>query len=253
MSADDKLPSVRRWQPHDFGARRPPRPAAPDNHPGRDGRPAARQQPPSETAQAMPKQASPHAEAMAAPPPAPAPPDIQAIFRLPTAEDIEQLHQQSHKEGFEAGYEEGTARARLDAMRLHGLVENLEAALVQVDQQVAEEMLALALEVARLVVRDTLAVRPEAVLAVVREALQELPQRSAVICLHPEDGALVRQALHDLLEHGSHRIIEDGSVERGSCRIDCESGTVDATLATRWQRVMDAMGARAAWSGDTAP
>ncbi|HCX34087.1 MAG TPA: flagellar assembly protein FliH, partial [Rhodocyclaceae bacterium] len=87
---------------------------------------------------------------------------------------IEEIRAQAHKQGYDAGYEEGTARARVEAMRIHTLVENLDQAFAALDQQVADELLALALELAHQVVRESLRVQPDAILAVVHEALAQL-------------------------------------------------------------------------------
>jgi len=168
-------------------------------------------------------------------------------INLPTASQIEELHQQAQQEGYAAGYEEGTARVRMEAAQLHVLFENLGSALAALDQQVAEELLALALEIARQVVRETLAVKPESILTVVREALRQLPQQHATVFVHPEDAVLLRSRLSDQLAHAGQRIQEDTSLERGGCRIESANSQIDGSLATRWRRVLENMGAASAW------
>ena len=171
----------------------------------------------------------------------------QAGARLPTAEDIERIHRDAHKQGYDAGYEEGTARARMEALRLHTLVEQLERALGEFDQQVAEELLALSLEVARQVVRQSIAVRPTVILDVVREALQQLPHQHAAIYLHPEDASLVRSYLGDQLAHAGHRLFEEAGIARGGLRVEAGGSHLDAGVATRWQRVVESMGTAGGW------
>ena len=171
----------------------------------------------------------------------------QAI-KLPTAEDIERIHAQAHKDGYAAGYEEGTARVRMEAMHLDALIENLSTALGTLDQQIAEELLALAVEVARKVVSQTLAIKPDVILATVREALQQLPQPDAVIFLHPEDAALVSHAMGEQLDHTGHRIFDDATLTRGSCRIEVGGSQIDATIETRWRRVVEGLGLKGEWA-----
>lgn len=171
----------------------------------------------------------------------------RAAPRLPTVADVERIHNDAQKQGYAAGYEEGTARARMEALRLHTLVESLDSALAGLDQQVAEQLLALALDVAREVVRQTLQVRPQAILEVVREALQQLPHQHAAIYLHPDDASLVRSYLGDQLTHAGHRILEEPAVARGGARIEAGSSHLDATVETRWRRVNEAIGAAQAW------
>jgi flagellar assembly protein FliH len=173
--------------------------------------------------------------------------------KLPTADDVERIHRDAHKQGYDAGYEEGTARARMEALRLHTLVEQLEAALGEFDQQVAEELFGLSLEIARQVVRQTIAVRPAAILDVVREALTQLPHQHAAIYLNPEDASLVRSHLGDQLAHLGHRILEESSLARGSLRMEAGGSHLDASVESRWKRVIESMGSEAEWIESGAP
>jgi len=158
---------------------------------------------------------------------------------LPTAEEIESMQQDAWKEGYAAGYEEGSARGRLEAAELHQLLQSMHEAFSHLDQEVAEEIQALALEVARQVVRDTLKVQPESVLAVIREALTQVPQQGATVRVNPLDAALVRQYLGEQFSSTSHRLREDDDVLRGGCLIESEGGQIDAQITTRWRRVVE--------------
>ncbi len=166
---------------------------------------------------------------------------------LPTAADVERIHQDAHKQGYDAGYEEGTARARMEALCLHTLVEQLDGALGEFDQQVAGELLRLSLEIARQVVCQTIAARPAVILEVVREALTQLPHQHAVLYLHPEDASLVRSYLGDQLNHLGHRIYEEAAIARGGLRMEAGGSHLDAGVETRWKRVIEGMGASSEW------
>lgn len=167
--------------------------------------------------------------------------EIAPGVRLPTLEEVEQIHQDAHQEGYAAGYEEGVARGRMEAAELHQLVESLDTAMSSLDQEVAESIQTLAIEIARQVIRDTLSARPEIILTVIREALQDLPQQSAVIHLNPEDMQLVQ---HYMQEHpGSieQRTQENPSVMKGGCIIESAGGQIDARVETRWRRVVESL------------
>ena len=166
---------------------------------------------------------------------------------LPTASDVERIHNDAHKQGYAAGYEEGTARVRIEALRLHTLVGQLDAALGEFDQQVTEELLRLSLEIARQVVRQTIAAKPTMILDVVREALTQLPHQHAAIYLHPEDASLVRSYLGDQLTHLGHRILEESALARGGLRMGAGGSHLDASGETRWKRVIEGMGASSEW------
>jgi flagellar assembly protein FliH len=166
---------------------------------------------------------------------------------LPTAEDVERIHHDAHKQGYDAGYEEGTARARMEALRLHTLLEQLDGALGDFDQQVAGQLLDLSLEIARQVVRQTIIARPTVILDVVREALAQLPHQHAAIYLNPEDASLVRSYLGDQLTHLGHRLFEDAQVARGGLRMESGGSHLDASVENRWKRVLEGMGAADNW------
>ncbi len=175
-----------------------------------------------------------------------APPD----FRLPTADEIEQIYEQAHREGHEAGfaegrtegYEEGKALGRAEAERLAELVAALEASFTALDQEVAQEIVTLAIAVARQIVGHAVTADSTAVLHVVREALLQLPQNKVRIHINPEDAAGIREHLGEQLEQGHHHLLEDEAIERGGCRLESAGCEVDATMETRWRRVVEGMG-----------
>jgi flagellar assembly protein FliH len=185
------------------------------------------------------------------PPPLPeAAIDPEPDIHLPTAEDIERIHEEARKDGYAAGYEEGTARGRIEAMQFHGLVESLENSMTSLDQEVADEILALATELARQMVRQTLVVRPESVVDLIREALLQLPQAHALIHINPEDLAMAKDYLGEQLSHSSHRLIDDPTITRGGVRIEAAGSQIDATVQTRWRRVMDNLSRNIPWDGE---
>lgn len=182
-------------------------------------------------------------------------PEQQTAVILPTVEQIERIHQEAqqegyatgHKAGHEAGYEAGRGQATMEAERLQNLLSGFQQALTDADRTIGNDLLVLALDLAKQMVREALRVKPELVLTVVREnirhesAFSQPPQ----LYLHPEDAALVREHLnHELNDCTVH---VDTYLERGDCRVKTGQGQVDATLATRWQRITQALGQNSAW------
>lgn len=197
------------------------------------------------------RKAATTAPASAAPPEPP--PEPPPAVKLPTAEDVERIYQQARDDGTKAGYQEGTAKARDEAQRFGRAAGKLEAALKDLDTGVADELLALSLELARLVVGSELSARPEAVLAIIHEAIGQLPHQHAAIYLHPDDASLARSFLGDQLGHAGHRIHEDAKLKRGDCVLDAGGSHLDATLATRWRRVLESLGIEDAWQPGPPP
>lgn len=185
-------------------------------------------------------------------------PDPEPSLRLPTAADIESMFEDArregheagyrdgqeagHRDGHEAGYREGAEQARQEALRIAALADALDEALARLDRDVAEELVGLAIEVARRMVRNTLAEQPETVIETVRTALNQLPQAQARIHLHPDDVALVRAYLAEQSGHGHATLIDDDTVSRGGCLVETAGSQLDATLETRWRRILETLG-----------
>jgi len=188
-------------------------------------------------------------------PSAPPPEEVIQAMRLPTAEEIDQLYQQARadgmkkgkEEGYQAGFKEGQAKALAEAQRLNKAAAKLEKSLEELDFLIADEVLALVVELAREVIRQEVTARPETLLTVVREALAQLPHHHAAIYLHPDDASLLRSYMGDQLAHGGHRIHEDFKLTRGDCVLEAGGSQLDATVAMRWQRVLEGLGISRAW------
>lgn len=182
-----------------------------------------------------------------------------------TVAQIEQIQQQAHEEGYKTGhaeghtdghaegyakgYAEGAQKAHDEAQRMAGIVGALEKELHQLDEQVTQELLDLALEVARQMLQQTLKVKPDLLLNVVRNAISSLPHfnQHAHLILHPADAELVRSSMGEQLNHTGWKILEDAQMERGGCRVETAHSQIDATLATRWKRVVSSIGQGSTW------
>lgn len=184
-----------------------------------------------------------------------------AVAAYPTEEELaairEQARQQGYDAGFKAGHEDGAAQA-LDEQRaiteqtlapVRDIAGNFSAALREADQAISNEVLELALHLARGMLKTALRVKPELILPIVREAIEYLPvlQQPALLILNPEDAAVVRASIAEELDKGGWRVIDDPTVERGGCRVDTASNQIDATVASRWQRLSLALGKDIDW------
>lgn len=177
--------------------------------------------------------------------------------KLPTAEALENIHQQAHEEGYNAGYAEGLATGRKlgqaqaeeELRRLGALLASVEGAIGQLEQDTAEALLGLALKIAEQILRQALRAKPELLLTIVQGVMEGVPQHAPHphLHLHPDDAALVRAQMGGELNQGGWRIIEDQRIARGGCRIETAISEVDATLAHRWQRLAAALGQDMRW------
>jgi flagellar assembly protein FliH len=160
-----------------------------------------------------------------------------------------ELRARAHEDGYRAGYAAGELAAGAITTKLAQITESARTALRGQEQEIAEDVLDLALDLARQIVRADLRVRREDVLQVVREAIGYLPQSTPnpQLILHPNDVDLVRSHIGDEISLGGWRLVEDHRIEPGGCRISAANCEVDATLSTRWKRVIAALGRDQSW------
>ncbi|MDO8925432.1 MAG: flagellar assembly protein FliH [Sideroxyarcus sp.] len=165
---------------------------------------------------------------------------------LPTASQLEEIEKLARDEGYRNGYAEGMQKALQENQRLAALIDALSK---QADEQVAQELLGLSLDIARQMLHQALKVNPELLLGVVREAIGTLPHfnQGAHLVLHPDDAALVRERMGEQLTHSGWKIFEDDRIERGGARIETANSQIDATLESRWDRVVAALGQDNSW------
>ena len=187
--------------------------------------------------------------------PGPADTPIEAeepVVVLPTAEEIERMHIEAHEQGYAAGYAEGIAQARAASEQMDLLMLSLQEAIADVHQTVAEQLLATAVEVAQQMVRQSLRIHPELILPVVKEAILALHPNfdRPLLFTHPDDALLIREQLGDTLTHKHWQIIEDATLSAGGCRIELGASEVDATLETRWRRILESIGISPEWLVD---
>lgn len=187
------------------------------------------------------------------------PTDLKHLARqqvkLPTAEDVERIHQDAHREGYEVGHREGfeagLTKADSDVARIQALGRSLDDAMRSFEQELGQELLALALDIAKQMLTRALEVKPDLLLPVVRAAIESLPHNAPHphIHIHPQDAALVREMLN-VEPHAGWRVVEDIRIAPGGCRIETSIAEVDATLPSRWHRIASALGQENAWLTD---
>lgn len=183
--------------------------------------------------------------------------DVPLHVTLPTAEELERLHQEAWQEGYNLGLEEGRKAGfeagRQDgekyARQLRALAEALESERVRQDEAVAQELLALAITVAQQVVGTSLRVKPELLLATMREALLSLPALSGHyrVVVHPDSAQVVKDWLAQEHGHLSWKLVEDEQMESGGFRFESAHSELDASMRARWREVADCLGASTEW------
>jgi flagellar assembly protein FliH len=164
-------------------------------------------------------------------------------------QEFVQARERAHAEGRAAGHAEGIAAAATERERMVALLAALADHVGAHEQRLLDEVLDFALLLARQLVGEALAVRRELVLPVVSAALKQLPQASqqVQVMLNPSDVELVRTFLDT--EPVPHRcqLIADIGMAPGGCRLETEQCEVDATVPSRWRRLLANLGRSDDW------
>jgi flagellar assembly protein FliH len=167
--------------------------------------------------------------------------------QLRTVAQLEALEQQAYDEGFARGREEGLKAGADEAVRrverLDGLLLQLNAPLDELDAIVERELCELTFAIARQVVRREIKTGPGEVIGAVREALAVLPVsfRNVRLHLHPDDAALVREALTPADGEAGWRIVEDPMLTRGGCRVVSDTSRIYARIEKRLGAAINAV------------
>lgn len=171
---------------------------------------------------------------------------------LTSAEELERMHAEARAEGYAIGFREGQEAGQQSmammvaesTARYAELLGNLQLALDDLDQHVADQVLGVALEVAAQVLRGAINTRSELLLPVIREAIAALPLHHAhvVLRMNPMDAPLIREQIGEQLAQTGTQIIDDPEVSIGGCQLVAGASEVDATIETRWKRVLESIG-----------
>lgn len=155
--------------------------------------------------------------------------------------------ERGRQQGFHEGQQEAQRQKAQHARQLDRVLDELRGRFAELESNAADAVLDLAIEIARQVVRREIEIQRDAVLPVVREAVSAIidEQTHPRVHLHPDDLWLIQADLDtDGLYQGC-RFVPDASIARGGCRVETAQSEVDATLATRWRRVLGALGVEA--------
>ena len=88
--------------------------------------------------------------------------------------------------------------------------------------------------------------------AVIGEALELIVEDGlpATVRMHPDDLALMKDALMDTLGENAPEFVADVTVTPGGCLVQTPSATVDATIEKRWSRVVGNLGLDEPWDAE---
>jgi len=191
-----------------------------------------------------------------------------------TAEEIEEIRQAAHEEGFNQGkeegfskgYEEGKTEGHVEgvtsghqegvetglaegkeeidtlAKQWQILIEQLHKPLENVENNVEEQLLHLVVQLTEAITLQEAKTNPDIITAAISTGIKTLPSQEAQtqIMLHPEDIKVVEE------QFGASYVIEQGwkllaapQLERGSCQIENSTSNIDLSIKSRMKEVLE--------------
>lgn len=153
--------------------------------------------------------------------------------------DARKEARQEAKDSFEVEH-----RALFD--QVNSLVQNLEEAIPKAFREMEEALTHMACTLTKKLMAN-IPVDAERIRAVVSEAIGELEREAALqVRIHPDDLALLSEGTQGnnpaiQFDRGEHlRFTPDENLTRGGCYIKTPFGDFDATMESKWARVVAA-------------
>ncbi|MFT7005723.1 MAG: flagellar assembly protein FliH [Colwellia sp.] len=203
------------------------------------------------------------------------PPEEDVIAPEPlTAEDIEEIRQAAHEEGFNQGKEEGFAKGYEEGKtqgltegtaegveegkekglaqgedaiatlseRWESLIEQLNKPLASVEKNIEDQLLNLVIQLTEAVVLQEAKTNPDILIAAIATGIKALPSNEAntKIYLHPDDIKHVEQQFGEqhIRESGWH-LLPAPQVSPGSCQIENSTSNIDLQMKSRLKQVLE--------------
>ncbi len=159
-------------------------------------------------------------------------------------------HELLQEEAYNRGLKDGLARADADyGSSIKALImacQELNMLRETILNNSMEEMQNLVLIIAEKIIRHSVTEQNRTIIDTVKEAIrQAVKSDEFVIQVNPADLNIINSKSKDFIEsvNGLENIIvhSDPSIERGGCKIDSSTSTVDATLASQLQLIENAL------------
>lgn len=191
-----------------------------------------------------------------------------------TAEDIEEIRQAAHEEGFNqgkedgfskgyeegkaTGYEEGLTNGHKEGVETglaegketidtqantwESLIAQLHNPLENVEKNVEEQLLHLVVQLTEAITLQEAKTNPDIITSAIGTGIKALPSQDVQtqILVHPEDIKVVEE------QFGGEYIAEQGwkllaapQLERGSCQVENSTSNIDLSIKSRMKDVLE--------------
>jgi flagellar assembly protein FliH len=166
---------------------------------------------------------------------------------------------EAHREAFEieqnayaSGYQAGQEKAKAEQEQLsERLAQEVQTAIAELNRQNREKMsqlepeiLELSLQVAEKVIALELSRQDKAYVFLVRSALRQLQSKEPVqVRISDQELAHLTGRIVEAIEAESPQVsvCVDSQLAKGTCQIESESGTIDASVAVQLQNIRQSL------------
>lgn len=191
-----------------------------------------------------------------------------------TAEEIEDIRQAAHdegfgqgkEEGFAKGYEEGKAQGTEEGIakgleegteqglaqgketidnlseNWQSLIEQLNKPLASVEKNVEEQLLNLVVQLTEAIVLQEAKTNPDILMAAIDAGIKSLPSNelNTQIYLNPEDIVQVEQQFgEEHIKESGWKLLPAPQLSPGSCQIENSTSNIDLQMKSRIKQVLE--------------
>lgn len=144
-------------------------------------------------------------------------------------------YEEAHKQGFQAGLEQGEEEIKSRLEVVDSYISALSQPFNDQSHQLAEAIAMLAGKIAKSLVRRELRTEPETIMAIIRDTVTALNTSAQEINIHlnPENARVIRKIINIDSEEQSWNIIDDPLISRSDCKVSSKDSLIDADLQTR--------------------
>ena len=191
-----------------------------------------------------------------------------------TAEEIEEIRQAAHdegfnqgkEEGFSTGYEEGQKSGHEEGLKLghdegvaqgldegqvtitqlsddwKSLIEQLHEPLANVEKNIEEQLLHLVVKLTEAVTHQEVTINSDVLMSAISEGIKALPSQESEtqILLNPNDIKRVEtQFGESYIDEQGWRLLPAPQLTVGSCQIENSTSNIDLSIKERLKEVLD--------------
>ncbi len=179
-----------------------------------------------------------------------------------TQNELTQSVEESKKQGYELGFEEGVIQGKdhgwkeveSNIQQSSKLVEEAHQYKSSIIAEAEPFLVELSVAIARRIIGEELKCNEEVIISVVQQAMTRIENMKRVsLCVHPEQFHYIQKNREEWLKIVSQeievKIILDRKVSFGSCLIRSDEGTIDAEIEVQLSNVKDELMSIALGSG----